>query len=128
MKRSNIIKVLSLVIILAFSFLSASAKQSKNIVYDAVQKNGVLVGQTLYKCEDNTLEKFARYNYVYDKSNRIIENNISKWNKESKSWEKSISVQYRYENNVITTKYYAWNSNNMRYQLIPSMGDTIIEN
>lgn len=127
MKNNNLIKFTTLAIILISSILGASAKQSKNIVYDAQQRNGVLVGQTLYKCEENTLEKFARYNYVYDKDNRIIENNISRWNKDTNTWEKSISVQYRYENNVISTKYYAWNNENMRYQLIPSLTNEITE-
>ncbi len=128
MKNSNLIKLFALTIVFIFSVLNVSAKQSKNIVYDAEQKNGVLVGQTLYKCENNNLEKFARYNYVYDNDNRILENNISRWNKETNNWEKSISVQYRYENNTISTKYYAWNKDNNRYQIIPSMSNQIKRN
>lgn len=125
--NKNLLKKLALAsMLLVTSSLSVFSKQNNNtIIYDAIEQNGVLIGQTLYKCDDNKLEQFVKYNYIYDNNDRIIENNITKWNKERNSWEKSISVKYAYQNNTITKKYYIWNENSHRYKLLPNMSKTI---
>lgn len=127
MKKGNIIKISMLFILFIISSLNLSAKQSKDFVYDSIEKNGILIGQTIYKCNENLLERFVQYNYVFNDENRIIENNILKWNSESKKWEKGASIRYTYANNTITTKYYKWDSNKQDYILIPKMSSIIEE-
>ena len=125
MNTRNVFRMLTVMIVLVATQFSAYAKQDNNIVYNALERNGVLVGQTIYKKEGSNLAQVARYNYVYDQNKRIVENNISRWNKEDQVWENSISVQYRYKGQNITTKYYAWDNETNTYQLIPRLSSTI---
>lgn len=125
MKTNNIFRILTAMIIIVTSQFTAFAKQDISIVYNAVERNGVLVGQTLYKKEGESLAQMARYNYVYNQNNQIIENNISKWNNKTESWDKSISVQYRYDDQTISTKYYAWDNEKEEYIHIPKLNKEI---
>lgn len=120
MKFKQNFKVLIIAVLLIGSFCNLSAKTNvNNIVYNTHEKNGMLVGQTLYKQEGKTLTQYLRYNYVYNNENKIIENNIEKWDNENQTWINALTTKYSYENQNVLTKTYKWNSIKKIYQLMP---------
>ena len=120
MKMKYFYKLLILAVIILSSTFTASARNSaNNIVYNLEEENGVLVGQTLYKQEGKMLSQYIRYNYTYDKNNRIVESNILKWNNASNKWDKCLIVHYLYEGQEVSTRSYKWNKQYEKYELMP---------
>ena len=120
MKMKYFYKLLILAVIILSSTFTASARNSaNNIVYNLEEENGVLVRQTLYKQEGKMLSQYIRYNYTYDKNNRIVESNILKWNNASNKWDKCLTVRYLYDGQDVSTRSYKWNKQYEEYELMP---------
>lgn len=114
-------KVLIVAVMLIGSIFTVSAKTSvNNIVYNIQEKNGMMVGQTLYKQEGKTLTQYLRYSYVYNNEHKIVENNIEKWDSQKQEWVNGLTTKYSYEGQNIVTKTYKWNNDKKAYQLMPS--------
>lgn len=126
MKKLILLKTLALSATLLFSIMSAWARNyDGQLIYNSVEKNGVKVGQMIYKMDGSTLTNYIKYNYKYDENKRMIESESMRWNNESKKWFKDIKVSYLYEGKTITTQYYKWNEKKQSYILNPEMTITM---
>ena len=76
------------VVLLMTSFVASARSYDGQLVYNPVEENGVMVGQTVYKMNGSTLANYMKYNYKYDDNKRMIESETLKWNSTKEEWEK----------------------------------------
>lgn len=129
MKFKQIYKVLLVALVTISGFCSVSAKSniSNNIIYNLEEKDGILVGQTLYRQEGKELSNYLKYSYVYDNNNRIVENNILRWDDDTNTWSKALTVRYQYEGQNVNTKSYIWDASRQEYKLIPQFSKQFLD-
>ena len=84
------------VVLLMTSFVASARSYDGQLVYNPVEENGVMVGQTVYKMNGSTLANYMKYNY-----------------------------KYTYEGKTVTTNYYKWNNKKRAYVLVPEMTVTM---
>ena len=108
------------VVLLMTSFVASARSYDGQLVYNPVEENGVMVGQTVYKMNGSTLA-----NYKYDDNKRMIESETLKWNSTKEEWEKDLRINYTYEGKTVTTNYYKWNNKKRAYVLVPEMTVTM---
>ena len=113
------------VVLLMTSFVASARSYDGQLVYNPVEENGVMVGQTVYKMNGNTLANYMKYNYKYDDNKRMIESETLKWNSTKEEWEKDLRIQYAYKGKTVTTNYYKWNAKKRTYVLVPEMTVTM---
>ena len=113
------------VVLLMTSFVASARSYDGQLVYNPVEENGVMVGQTVYKMNGSTLANYMKYNYKYDDNKRMIENETLKWNSTKEEWEKDLRINYTYEGKTVTTNYYKWNNKKRAYVLVPEMTVTM---
>ena len=113
------------VVLLMTSFVASARSYDGQLVYNPVEENGVMVGQTVYKMDGNTLANYMKYNYKYDDQNRMTESEALKWNSTKEEWEKDLRINYTYEGKTVTTNYYKWNNKKRAYVLVPEMTVTM---
>ena len=64
MKTKNLFKAFVLVAILFVNIAAVSARNlDGNLVYNTEEKDGVMMGQTIYKMDGNTLLHYMKHNY-----------------------------------------------------------------
>ena len=126
MKTKVSLKIFVLsVVLLMTSFVASARSYDGQLVYNPVEENGVMVGQTVYKMDGNTLANYMKYNYKYDDNKRMIESETLKWNSTKEEWEKDLRINYTYEGKTVTTNYYKWNNKKRAYVLVPEMTVTM---
>lgn len=126
MKKLLLLKAFVLSATFLLAILNASARSlDGQLIYNSVEKDGVKVGQTVYKMNGSILTNYMKYNYKYDDKKRMIESELMKWNADEKDWEKDLKVTYLYEGKTITTHYYKWNEKKHSYILDPEMTVTM---
>lgn len=113
------------VVLLMTSFVASARSYDGQLVYNPVEENGVMVGQTVYKMNGSTLANYMEYNYKYDDNKRMIESETLKWNSTKEEWEKDLRINYTYEGKTVTTNYYKWNNKKRAYVLVPGMTVTM---
>lgn len=113
------------VVLLMTSFVASARSYDGQLVYNPVEENGVMVGQTVYKMNGSTLANYMKYNYKYDDNKRMIESETPKWNSTKEEWEKDLRINYTYEGKTVTTNYYKWNNKKRAYVLVPEMTVTM---
>ena len=113
------------VVLLMTSFVASARSYDGQLVYNPVEENGVMVGQTVYKINGSTLANYMKYNYNYDDNKRMIESETLKWNSTKEEWEKDLRINYTYEGKTVTTNYYKWNNKKRAYVLVPEMTVTM---
>lgn len=113
------------VVLLMTSFVASARSYDGQLVYNPVEENGVMVGQTVYKMNGSTLANYMKYNYKYDDNKRMIESETLKWNSTKEEWEKDLRINYTYEGKSVTTNYYKWNNKKRTYVLVPEMTVTM---
>ena len=113
------------VVLLMTSFVASARSYDGQLVYNPVEENGVMVGQTVYKMNGNTLANYMKYNYKYNDQKRMTESEALKWNANNQKWENSLRITYTYEGKTVTTNYYKWNSKKNAYILVPEMTVTM---
>ena len=113
------------VVLLMTSFVASARSYDGQLVYNPVEANGVMVGQTVYKMNGSTLANYMKYNYKYDDNKRMIESETLKWNSTKEEWEKDLRINYTYEGKTVTTNYYKWNNKKRAYVLVPEMTVTM---
>lgn len=89
------------VVLLMTSFVASARSYDGQLVYNPVEENGVMVGQTVYKMNGNTLANYMKYNYKYDDNKRMIESETLKWNSTKEEWEKDLRIQYAYKEKTV---------------------------
>lgn len=126
MKTKVFLKMFVFSAFLLVASLPASARLNDGqLIYNSVEENGVMVGQTVYKMNGEVLANYMKYNYKYDDSKRMIESETLKWNVNKEKWEKDLRIDYIYEGKTITTHYYKWNNKKKDYVLVPEMTVTM---
>lgn len=126
MKAKVFLRMFVLSAFLLVASLPASARLSDGqLIYNSVEENGVMVGQTVYKMNGDALANYMKYNYKYDDNKRMIESETLKWNVNKEKWEKDLRINYIYDGKTITTNYYKWNNKKKDYVLVPEMTVTM---
>ncbi len=125
MKRKVFFKLAMLLVLTMLCSLTTSARNDNNLIYNSEQKDGLLIGQTVYKQDGSNLSNYVKYNYKYDMQKRMIQNETMKWNNLKDCWENDLCIRYIYEGNNVTTQYYKWNKKKSEYILNPEMTITM---
>lgn len=125
MKTKVFLKTVALSAVILFGSIAASAANKNNLVYNSEEKDGVMVGQTVYKMDGGTLANYMKYNYKYDDQKRMTESETMKWNSTKDAWENDLRVCYAYQGKSLTTTYYKWNGKQKTYVLVPDMTVTM---
>ncbi|MCP3893471.1 MULTISPECIES: DUF3836 domain-containing protein [Bacteroides] len=126
MKAKAFLKGAALLVVLLVSCLSVQARSyDGNLIYNSEEKDGVMVGQTVYKMDNGSLANYMKYNYAYDADQRMIESETLKWSSTNNQWENDLRITYAYSGKSITTNYYKWNKKTHTYVLVPEMTATM---
>ena len=125
MKAKVSLKTVIVSALLLVCGLNASADNKSNLIYNSEEKDGVMVGQTVYKMDGNTLANYMKYNYKYDDNKRMTESEALKWDSNKDEWVKNLRINYIYEGKTVTTNYYKWNAKKRAYVLVPEMTVTM---
>ena len=126
MRAKVFFKSAVLATVLLVSSLAASARSyDGNLIYNSEEKDGVMVGQTVYKMDSGTLANYMKYSYKYDDNRRMTESETQKWNSRSNKWENDLRINYIYTGKTITTNYYKWSNKSKSYVLVPEMTVTM---
>lgn len=125
MKTKVFLKTIALSAIILFSGIAASAANKNNLIYNSEEKDGVMVGQTVYKMDSGTLANYMKYSYMYDDQKRMTESETMKWNSDENAWKNDLRISYLYHGKSITTTYYKWNGKQGAYIPVPEMTITM---
>lgn len=125
MKAKVSLKAVVLSVVILFGSISIFAANKNNLIYNSEEKDGVMVGQTVYKMDGSTLANYMKYNYKYDDQKRMTESETMKWNSTKNAWENDLRVCYTYQGKSLTTTYYKWNGKQKAYVLVPEMTVTM---
>lgn len=126
MKTKVSLKSAVLAVALLVSSIAVSARSyDGNLIYNSQEKDGVMVGQTVFKMDNGTLANYMKYNYKYDDSQRMTESEAMKWNSNKNAWENDLRITYLYSGKTVTTNYFKWNSKSNSYVLAPEMTVTM---
>jgi hypothetical protein len=126
MKLNNIFKAPTLVVVMFVNVICVSARNNdNNLIRNTEEKDGVMVGQTVYKVDGNTLTNYMKYSYSYDEDKRMTESISYKWNGANNAWENDLRMTYSYSGKTVTTEYYKWNNKSNSYVLVPEMTVTM---
>ena len=125
MKAKVFLRTVVLLVITMACTLSVSARNDNNLIYNSEQKDGLLIGQTVYKQDGESLSNYIKYNYTYDAQKRMTQNEAMKWNNIKNNWENDLCIRYKYEGGNVTTEYYKWNNKKAEYILVPEMTVTM---
>ncbi len=101
MKAKAFLKGAALLVILLVSCLSVQARSyDGNLIYNSEEKDGVMVGQTVYKMDNGSLANYMKYNYAYDADQRMIESETLKWSNTNNQWENDLRITYAYSEKI----------------------------
>lgn len=125
MKTKVFLKSVAFSVVILFSSIAASAANKNNLIYNSEEKDGVMVGQTVYKMDGGALANYMKYNYKYDDQKRMTESETMKWNSGKNAWQNDLRINYTYKGKTLTTTYYKWNSKKKEYILVPDMTVTM---
>ena len=125
MKAKVSLKTVIVSALLLVCGLNASADNKSNLIYNSEEKDGVMVGQTVYKMDGGTLANYMKHSYKYDDQKRMTESETMKWNSGKNAWENDLRVCYAYQGKTLTTTYYKWNNKQKAYVLVPEMTVTM---
>ena len=120
MKTKVFLKTVALSAVILFGDIAASTANKNNLIYNSEEKDGVMVGQTVYKMDGGTLANYMKFSYKYDDQKRTM-----KWNSGKNAWENDLRVCYAYQGKTLTTTYYKWNNKQKAYVLVPEMTVTM---
>ncbi|TWV13215.1 DUF3836 domain-containing protein [Bacteroidaceae bacterium HV4-6-C5C] len=115
--------VLSAIILLGAAI--AKADNKNNLIYNSEERDGMMVGQTVYKMDGNNLANYMKYSYQYDEQKRMTESESMKWNTDKNTWENDLRIKYSYQGKSVTTTYYKWDTKKQTYILVPEMTVTM---
>ncbi len=115
--------VLSAIILLGAAI--AKADNKNNLIYNSEERDGMMVGQTVYKMDGNNLANYMKYSYQYDDQKRMTESESMKWNTDKNTWENDLRIKYSYQGKSVTTTYYKWDTKKQTYILVPEMTVTM---
>ena len=95
------------------------------LIRNTEEVDGLIVSETIFKMEGESLTHYMKHNYKYDESKQKIEDEAMKWNSTKETWEKDLCIRYTYTEKSITTEYYKWNKKKKDYIIVPEMTITM---
>lgn len=126
MKKINLLKGMLLIAMMFIANLTICAgNPGDNLIYNSEEVNGVVVSETVYKMDGNTLTNYAKHNYKYDANQQRTEDEALKWNSTKNCWENDLCIRYTHGNKSMTTEYYKWNAKKKEYIIVPEMTVTM---
>ena len=109
MKTMNVLNVLAFAAISLISILSTEVKAQDNFITNEEVKTNLVGSRTIYKQDGNYLHNHMRYEFSYDKQNRLISKTAAKWDGTVDKWIPYFQMTYRYEGNEVIMSYARWN-------------------
>ena len=111
-------------IFMSVSFVSARGFDG-NLIHNVEEVDGLMVGQTVYKKDGNSLTNYMKHAYKYDAQKRMTESESMKWDSGKNQWSNDLRVVYIYSGKTVTTNYYKWNAKKKEFVLAPEMTVTM---
>lgn len=116
----------STLLVVALLFIgNLNLQAQSNLIRNAEEVDGLIVSETVFKMESNTLTNYMKHLYKYDDNKQRIEDEVMKWNGVKEEWEKDRCMRYTYTEASVTTEYYTWNKKKKEYILVPEMTITM---
>ena len=118
--------IFNAILIIAMLFIGNVTMNAQNgLIRNTEEVDGLIVSETIFKMEGESLTHYMKHNYKYDESKQKIEDEAMKWNSTKETWEKDLCIRYTYTEKSITTEYYKWNKKKKDYVIIPEMTITM---
>ena len=118
--------ILNAILIIAMLFIGNVTMNAQNgLIRNTEEVDGLIVSETIFKMEGESLTHYMKHNYKYDESKQKIEDEAMKWNSTKETWEKDLCIRYTYTEKSITTEYYKWNKKKKDYIIVPEMTITM---
>lgn len=93
-----------------------SGNSSKNFAYNAVENNGQVESELVFKVEDDKfLQNYLKYNFLYDAEGRAIRKEALKWNDTMNVFERYYCLNYIYTEAGADVEYALWDNNTNSY-------------
>ena len=113
--------IFNAILIIAMLFIGNVTMNAQNgLIRNTEEVDGLIVSETIFKMEGESLTHYMKHNYKYDENKQKIEDEAMKWNSTKETWEKDLCIRYTYTEKSITTEYYKWNKKKKDYVLVPS--------
>lgn len=126
MKTNLSLKLIALsAMLFVITFATSARSYDNQLIYNPIEENGLMVGQTVFKMDGSTLANYMKYNYKYNADKRMIESEALKWNSTKEEWVKDLRINYTYTGKTVTTEYYKWDSKKKEYILVSEMTVTM---
>lgn len=126
MKKNIFLKGMLVMAMACIANLTLSAgNPGDNLIHNTEEVNGVVVSETVFKMDGNTLTNYMKHNYKYDADGQRTEDEAQKWNSNKNRWDNDLCIRYTYEGKSMTTEYYKWNPKKKEYILVPEMTVTM---
>jgi len=118
--------IFNAILIIAMLFIGNVTMNAQNgLIRNTEEVDGLIVSETIFKMEGESLTHYMKHNYKYDESKQKIEDEAMKWNSTKETWEKDLCIRYTYTEKSITTEYYKWNKKKKDYIIVPEMTITM---
>ena len=118
--------ILNAILIIAMLFIGNVTMNAQNgLIRNTEEVDGLIVSETIFKMEGESLTHYMKHNYKYDENKQKIEDEAMKWNSTKETWEKDLCIRYTYTEKSITTEYYKWNKKKKDYIIVPEMTITM---
>lgn len=118
--------IFNAILIIALLFIGNVTMNAQNgLIRNTEEVDGLIVSETIFKMEGESLTHYMKHNYKYDESKQKIEDEAMKWNSTKETWEKDLCIRYTYTEKSITTEYYKWNKKKKDYIIVPEMTITM---
>ena len=118
--------IFNAILIIALLFIGNVTMNAQNgLIRNTEEVDGLIVSETIFKMEGESLTHYMKHNYKYDESKQKIEDEAMKWNSTKETWEKDLCIRYVHTEKSVTTEYYKWNKKKKDYVIIPEMTITM---
>ena len=118
--------IFNAILIISMLFIGNVTMNAQNgLIRNTEEVDGLIVSETIFKMEGESLTHYMKHNYKYDESKQKIEDEAMKWNSTKETWEKDLCIRYTYTEKSITTEYYKWNKKKKDYIIVPEMTITM---
>ena len=118
--------IFNAIFIIAMLFIGNVTMNAQNgLIRNTEEVDGLIVSETIFKMEGESLTHYMKHNYKYDENKQKIEDEAMKWNSTKETWEKDLCIRYTYTEKSITTEYYKWNKKKKDYIIVPEMTITM---
>jgi hypothetical protein len=103
--------------VMSMYFNMTSQPTNGNFVYNAEMQDCKVSAILSYKTSesDNSLKANTKHLYEYDEQDRVVSDQMLKWNSEKGEWVPVKCIAYEYSGSTIAMNYMLWNSEEGHY-------------